>query len=96
MGAQGFGEAFHLADATVQCAGDPAFQEAAHGVPGEPQVVDLFIGQFDDVEVIEDDGRLGQMFEDGAPVGGAHVAGHRLDACPSQPQPPPELAQCIS
>ena len=36
VGAQGFGEAFHLADAAAQGAGDPALQKAAHGVPGAP------------------------------------------------------------
>jgi hypothetical protein len=60
-----------------------------------PQVADLFIGQFDDVKVVEDDGRPGQVFEDGTPVGGAHVTGHRLHTRPGQPQPPPELAQRI-
>ena len=156
VGAQGLGQAFHLADAAAQGAGDPAFQEAVHGVAGAPgpeqaqflleivgagerlveaqglgkffalvlgevlvageqqvavafegrlaehlgcalkgapQVVDLFMGQFDDVKVVEDDGRPGQVFEDGTPVSGAHVAGHRLHARPGQP--PPELAPRI-
>jgi hypothetical protein len=59
------------------------------------QFVELFVDQLDDVEVIENQCRLWQVFQDGAPVGCGHVAGGGFDACVALAHPPPELAQCL-
>jgi len=73
-------------------------------------LVDLFVGQLDDVEptegrqpaegcpkgeakrqqLIENEGRVGQVLVDGAPISPAHVAGHRFDLRVAASQPPPE------
>ena len=48
-------------------------------VQGAAEVGELVVEEFDDMEVVEDDLRLGQVSQDRSPVRLRHVHSHRLD-----------------
>lgn len=56
-------------------------------------LVEAFVDQFDDVELVEDDGGAGQVVAHGSPVGRAQIHRHRLDLGLGQPQPAPKAPQ---
>jgi hypothetical protein len=55
----------------------------------------LAVEQLDDMEVVEDMHRPGQVVADGADVGLAHVGGHRRDLGAGRAQAPPERLQGV-
>jgi len=74
------------------------FFEAIRSLPKEsaPEVRELGVEEFDNVEVIEHDGGIRKVFPYGAYIGRRHVNGHSLDfPCRTTPQPFPEGLQGI-
>src|SRR5262249_15001599 len=75
-----------LEDASVAVAEGLVVQSA-------PQGTELVVEQLDDMEMIEDMDRVGQVVADRANVGLGHVGGHGPDLGVGATQPPPEWLQ---